>query len=459
MIFEMIKSAGIAHNSYFLGAGTSACVIDPRRDVDHYIEIAEDNDLKLEYIFETHRNEDYTIGSLELQDLTGAEILHGSHMDFAYGTPAYDKETFELGPLALEVLETPGHTKESISIVVKDKKISNTAQMVFVGDVIFAGEVGRVDFFGKSEIPHMASLLYESIHQKILPLGDQTMLCPAHGSGSVCGADIREQDITTIGYEKKTNQLLQLSEKEFIKAKIEEELYTPPYFKQMEYNNQNGPKIMGNLPYLKPLDILEVEDYLSQDAQVVDVRNPTSFGGGHIKNSISIWREGLGAYAGWFLNYKDPIIIIDDNEKQMNEIRRYLIRLGFDNVYGHLSGGFPSWYMNAKEVKKLTLWSVHELKEALDNGEDMFLLDVRKISDRKKGHVDDSVHIWAGEVPLKLDQIPHDQDIVIYCDSGYKSTIAASILQKNGYTSVKSVLGSMKAWTKANYPVVNEINY
>ncbi|MDP3566029.1 MBL fold metallo-hydrolase, partial [Sediminibacterium sp.] len=212
----MIKSVGIAHNSYFLGAHGKASVIDPRRDVDIYIDIAEANNFKIEYIFETHRNEDYTIGSLELAELTGAKIFHGSQVDFAYGNPIFDKDKFRLGSLDLEVLETPGHTKESISLVVKDKSVSNDAQMVFVGDTLFAGEVGRVDFFGKSETPHMAQLLYNSIYQKILPLGDQTIICPSHGAGSVCGADIREQDMTTIGYEKKTNPLLQLSEEEFI---------------------------------------------------------------------------------------------------------------------------------------------------------------------------------------------------------------------------------------------------
>ncbi|MDP3623370.1 MAG: rhodanese-like domain-containing protein, partial [Methanobacteriaceae archaeon] len=284
--------------------------------------------------------------------------------------------------------------------------------------------------------------------------GDQTIICPSHGAGSVCGADIREQDMTTIGYEKKTNPLLQLSEEEFIQAKVEEKLYTPPYFSQMEINNQNGPKILGSIPYLTPLNAHEVKSEASKGAQIVDVRKPTSFGGGHIPGSINIWREGLGAYAGWFLNYEDPIIIVDDNEQKMDEIKRYLIRLGYDNIYGHLSDGFPSWYMAAMKVENLDMWSVHQLKEAQDNGQDMFLLDVRKLNDHEKKYIKNSHHIWVGEVPLKLNEIPKDQEVIIYCDSGYKSTIAASILQKNGYKSVKSVLGSMGAWLKAEYPVV-----
>ena len=453
MIFEMVKSTGIAQNSYFLGSGGSAAVIDPRRDVDIYLELALSHELQIKYIFETHRNEDYTIGSLELAKVTGAQILHGHKMDFAYGTPVYDNDTFNLGSIEIKVLETPGHTLESISITITDKNVSEDVQMVFVGDVLFAGATGRVDFFGESETPNMAHKLHESIYKKILPLGDHVILCPAHGAGSVCGTDIREQDINTIGYEKKTNNDLQLSEEEFIEAKIKEELYYPPYFQQMEKNNKEGVGILGHLPYLTPLTPDEVNNLVENGAQLLDTRMPTSFGGGHIPNSLNIWRDGVGSFSGWFLNYEDPIIIIEDNEKNLNEVLKYLIRIGFDNIYGYLMGGFEAWYMAAREIDKLDMWSVHELKKSLDNKEDLFLLDVRKLSDRKKGHINDSYHIYTGEVLQKLDQIPKNKKIVVYCDSGYKSTLVASLLQKSNYENVKSVLGSMGAWLKAGYPV------
>lgn len=449
----MVKSASIAQNSYFLGSGGSAAVIDPRRDVDIYLELALYHDLQIKYIFETHRNEDYTIGSLELAKVTGAQILHGHKMDFAYGTPVYDNDTFNLGSIEIKVLETPGHTLESISITITDKNVSEDVQMVFVGDVLFAGATGRVDFFGESETPNMAHKLHESIYKKILPLGDHVILCPAHGAGSVCGTDIRDQEITTIGYEKKTNNDLQLSEEGFIEAKIKEELYYPPYFKQMEKNNKEGADILGHLPYLNPLTPDEVNKLVKNGAQLLDTRMPTSFGGGHIPNSLNIWRNGVGAFSGWFLNYEDPIIIIEDNEKNLNEVLKYLIRIGFDNIYGYLMGGFKTWYMAAREIDKLDMWSVHELKKSLDNKEDLFLLDVRKLSDRKKGHINNSYHIYTGEVLQKLDQIPKNKKIVVYCDSGYKSTLVASLLQKSNYKNVRSVLGSMGAWLKAGYPV------
>ncbi|MCK9150532.1 MBL fold metallo-hydrolase [Methanobacterium alcaliphilum] len=453
MIMEMIKSEGIAQNSYFFGSGGEAVVVDPRRDIDIYLNLSQKHGLNIRYIFETHRNEDFTVGSLELAGVSDSEIFHGAHLDFSYGTAVMEGDTFNVGKLELEILETPGHTHESISIALRDKSVSDDVYLIFTGDVLFAGEVGRVDFFGESETPHMAELLYHSIHEKILPHGDNVILCPAHGAGSVCGADIRDQETTTVGYEKKTNPLLQINKEEFIKRKVEETLYTPPYFKQMELNNQYGAPILNRLPYMPPLNAREFSEFIENGAQVVDLRKPTSFGGGHVPETINIWREGFPAFAGYFLNYDDPILIVDDYD-QPHQVWRYLIRLGYDNIKGYLRGGFPEWYMAGKDVAHLDMWSVHQLKKSQENGDEMFLLDVRKINDRRRFHIEGSHHIWVGDIPQMIREIPQDKKIVVYCDSGYKSTIAASILKKNGYSNISSVLGSMGAWLKSGYPVV-----
>lgn len=453
MIFETVKSAGIAHKSYFIGSGGSAAVIDPRRDCEVYLEIAERNNLKIKYIFETHRNEDYTIGSIELEKIVDAEIYHGSRLDFAYGNPTREGDKFNIGSIELGILETPGHTKESISITVKDKDVSNDVYMAFTGDTIFAGETGRVDLYGELKRKENAVKLYNSVFCKILPLGDQVILCPAHGAGSVCGADIRKQELTTIGYEKKTNKTLNYAEKEFIEYKTNEELYTPPYFKKMEEINLKGPDLLCRLPELKVLKVDELKTLKEQGAQIIDVRNPTSFGGGHIPDRLSIWNKGLPAFAGWLLNYQDPIIIVDEDGQSIDQVRRYLVRLGYDNIYGYLGGGFPIWYMQAEPVRKLELWSVQDLQERNDE-KDIFLLDVRKITDWETGHIDGAHHIYLGYLKDKLKEIPRDKKVVVYCDAGNKATIAGSILQKNGYADVVTVLGSMNAWRKAGYPEV-----
>ena len=456
MIFEMIKSEGIAHRSYFIGSGGIAALVDPRRDVDVYLELAENNGLQISYIFETHRNEDYIIGSLELSEATGSEIYHGSALEFAYGQAVNDSDKFRLGNIELEVLETPGHTDESISITLKDRNVSGDVQMIFTGDLLFAGETGRIDLYGGSGKKRMAEALYDSIFGKILPLGDHVILCPAHGAGSVCGADIREQDYTTTGYEKKTNPSIRfIKKREFIHHKMSEELYTPPYFLKMEDYNMNGAPLLCRLPTMKPISVGQLKKLIDNDAQILDVRKPTSFGGGHIPGSLHIWREGVPAFAGWFLNYQDPIILVDDHGLALDEVRMALVRLGFDNLYGYLSGGFPRWYLHAEQVFAINLWTVQALRERQFDGS-FYLLDVRKMDDRKKGYIEGSHHIYVGEVPEKIDEISRNMPIVIYCDSGYKSSIAASILKKEGYRDVTSVLGSMNAWMKAGYPVVKD---
>jgi len=451
---KLIKSEGIAHHSYFIGASGRAIVVDPRRDVDVYLDLSESQELDITHIFETHRNEDYVIGSVELAHATGAGIFHGANLDFAYGSPVKDGDKFQFGNIELEVLETPGHTLESISLVLRDLNVSEDPQMAFTGDVIFAGETGRIDLYGVDRRPEIAGLLYDSLFNKILPLGDQTVLCPAHGAGSICGADIREQDYTTVGYEKKTNPQLQVNREEFIQLKVAEELYTPPYFQKMEFQNQNGAPILGRLPHLKAVHPKILKNMMKKELHILDIRKPTSFAGGHINGSLNIWREGVPAFAGWFLNYQDPIVVVDDHDQCIDEVRQALVRLGFDNIHGYLASGFPSWYLHAEYMDTLNLWSVHQLKEEL--GGEFFLLDVRKLEDRKEGYIEGSHHIYVGELPDRMKEIPQDVPVVVYCDSGYKSTTVCSYLKKCGYNDLTSVLGSMTAWLKAGYPVVNE---
>ena len=453
MIFETVKSAGLAHKSYIIGSGGIAAVIDPRRDCDIYLEIAERNNLDIKYIFETHRNEDYVIGSVELAEITDAQIYHGIRLDFRYGNSVSEGDRFQMGTMELEVLETPGHTDESISIAVKDKAVSEDVYMVFTGDAVFAGETGRADLYGDGKRRSNAEKLYDSIHNKLLPLGEQVILCPAHGAGSVCGADIREQELTTIGYEKNTSSVLNLSKEGFMEYKINEKLYTPPYFKMVEELNLAGPKLLCKLP---PLKVLKVDDFkavMERGAQIVDVRNPSSFGGAHISGNLSLWKNGLPVYSGWMLNYNEPIVIVDEEGHSMEEVRKFLVRLGYDYIYGYLGGGFSSWYLQAQPIKKLELWSVQELKEKQFD-DSIFILDVRKITDWDKGYIEGAHHIYLGYVRERLEEIPRDKKIVVYCDSGNKSTIASSILLQNGYEDVATVLGSMNAWRWAGYNVV-----
>ena len=450
MIFEIVKSQGLSHKSYFIGSRGAAAVIDPRRDVDIYLDIAREHDMNIEVIFETHRNEDYTVGSLELSKLVDAEIYHGAALDFRYGNPTHEGDIFKVGSVQLEVIETPGHTHESISITVKDRDASDDVYMVFTGDALFAGEVGRCDIYGPEEVEVMANSLYESINQKILPLGDGVIICPAHGSGSVCGAEIQDVDITTVGYEKRTNPILQKTRKEFVEHKVAERFYIPPYFKRMELNNQQGADILCRLPQLRSISTVELQDMV-EGVQVVDVRDPESFAGGHIPGTLNLWSEGVPAFAGWFLNYEDPLVLVDDDGSRIEGVEKYLIRLGYDNMYGYLSDGFSSWFKSAGPLETIKTCSVQELHDEMGDPS-LFLLDVRKEWEWEEERIEGSHNIYLGILEKNLKKIPKDKSVVVYCDSGYKAGVAASILKMNGYKDVTNVLGSMMAWKSAGYP-------
>ena len=240
MIFERIFSEGLAHNSYLIGSGQHAAVIDPRRDVLIYQEIADRHECTITHIFETHRNEDYVIGSLDLQKRTGADIYHGAGMDFSYGKTVTEGDRFKVGTLEIAILATPGHTEESISLVVRDREVSDLPYMVFCGDTLFAGDIARTDFFGDERKAEMAEKIFASITEKLLPLGEGVILCPAHGAGSVCGGEIADHPFSTIGYEQKTNPVLALGREGFIARRITESPYLPPYFRKMEEYNKNG---------------------------------------------------------------------------------------------------------------------------------------------------------------------------------------------------------------------------
>lgn len=455
MIFERIKSEGLAHLSYFVGSGNEAIVIDPRRDCQIYFDIARREGMKIKYIIETHRNEDYVIGSLELKELTDAEIYHGKGVDFKYGIFVSDEQEFNFGSMKLTALHTPGHTDESMSYALTDPDSGKAPLMVFTGDALFVGDVGRTDLYGPEEIPRMAANLYESIFNKILPLGDGVILCPAHGAGSLCGGAISKREYSTLGLERIQNPALQRTDKEeFIKFKLEEKLEFPPYFKKMEQYNLQGPPLLKGLPVPELLFPKEFVKEMEKGAMVVDTRMPHSFGGAHIKGSYGIWLKGLPYYAGWVLPYDKPILLVLEEKDQLETAVSYLVRIGYDSIAGFLNGGISSWYMKALPVESLNLISVQSLKDKIEKNEEMVILDVRRDEEWEKGHIEGARHVYVGHLEENLDKVPRNSPIIVYCDSSRRSNIAASILKKNGYDMVYNVLGSMTAWKNAGYKVV-----
>ena len=456
MIFERIKAAGIAHNSYLIGSGNDAAVIDPRRDCQIYLDLAHQHGLRIKYIFETHRNEDYVIGSVELNKLCGAPIYHGRGLDWKYGNTLRDGQKFQMDKLRLTAINTPGHTDESVSYTATDLFSCDAQVMVFTGDTLFVGDVGRVDLYGTQKAPRLAAKLYNSICDKLLPLGDGVILCPAHSAGSVCGLNIADRDESTLGIERVQNPVLQIKDRDdFVSYKLAEQPELPPYFRQMEKLNLAGPPVLGCLPQPPPLTPADVREEMERGAVVVDTSAPAAFGGAHIKGAYSIWLEGLPLFAGWVLPYDKPLLLVLEDPAHLETAVRYLIRAGYDRISGYLKGGIEGWYNGGYPIESLPLLSVHELKEKTNRGEGLTVLDVRGQTEWETGHIRGALHIYVGHLEQRLAEIPQDKPVAVYCTVGHRAGLGASILLRNGFSRVYNVLGSIQAWVTAGYPLTS----
>lgn len=442
MIFETIKTPGVAALSYLVGSGGRAVVIDPRRDVDVYLELLRENDLELVAVLETHRHEDFVVGSRDLAARTGAPIWHGPGTPFEYGTVPDEGDTIELGDVTLRVLRTPGHTDDSQSYVLVHGETSDAPLGVFTGDALFVHDVGRTDFHPEREAEDAATL-YHSLHDTLLPLGDGVLVWPAHGAGSVCGDGMADRDVTTLGYERAHNPLLQLDEDAFVERKLAEQHVKPPYFERMEHLNRVGPEPGHRLPLPVPVPAADFAEHLG--GQVLDVRAPQAFAGSHAPGSICLPTSLVTAYGGWFLDYDSPIWLIADDAAQRQAALESLFRLGYEDVQGYLKGGITGWETSGQPVEDIPAVSVEELQELLSDPDSFTLLDVRKPSEWDAGHLDGALHVFLGELPDRLDEVPRDKPVVTFCGSGKRAMVAASILRRAGFEDVRNSFGSMKA--------------
>jgi len=446
-----LKSPGLAHLSYLVSSKQEAAVIDPRRDVLEYVRICKDRGLNLKYVLETHRNEDYVSGALELADALGAEVYHGEQLDFAYGNPLSDGQVLKLGNLKIKALHTPGHTIESFCYLVEEKK---GPVALFTGDSLFVGEVGRTDLSGEGVWKELSEKLFHSIQEKILPLGDSVMIFPGHGAGSVCGHAIAEREISTIGLEKRDNPLLRLVKEDFVQHKITEKMDRAAYFRVMEEMNLNGPPSMPSFPGIKRISSQELIKHQQQGALVLDARYPQSFAAAHIPGALNIMKDGIASYGGFVIAPGSRMVLVTVDAREAEEAAIFLMRMGFDDVLGHLNNGMESWIKEGRPLQSLGLLSPKELNDMIEAGEPPLIIDVRDEQERSEGIISGAVAVSLESILSGNAAIDGEREAVYYCASGYRGSTAASIMKARGHLRSTVLLGGIGAWIKAGFPIL-----
>jgi hydroxyacylglutathione hydrolase len=455
MFFARIKTPGIAHVAYLIGSKGEAAVVDPRRDVDEYLKIAREQELTIKYVIETHRQEDFVLGSRELARITGAKIVNGRHELFGHGDIRLkDGEEFSFGELRFKALHTPGHTPESMCYAVYLNEVPDRAWGVFTGDAVFIGETGRTDLPDPKKTGENAGLLYDAVHQKILPLGDQTILYPAHGSGSVCGGNIAERDDSTLGLERTYNPVFTRSREEFIASKIKERIPRPPYFAHMEKVNLEGGIPLAKAP--KEIQVLQPKDFKEQKDSgiVIDTRDPEAYAGGHIPDSYSIWAQGLSVFGGWVADHNTAVYLVLSRIDELEAIVYALARIGIDKIEAVLAGGFEAWRDAGLPVAASGATTPKALEHSLGK---VHVLDVREDSEfEEEGHIRKASHLYVGYLEEHLKDVEpplkKDEHIVVTCSVGHRASLATSILRRKGFEHVDNLLGGMTAWEKLGLP-------
>jgi hydroxyacylglutathione hydrolase len=437
MYFKKIETEGLAHFSYMIGDEDDIAVIDPMRDVEIYMHEARKEGMRIKYIFETHRNEDFIIGSMELAEKTGATIYISDHEDLGhvYGERIRDGFQLAIGKITIKAIHTPGHTLGHMSFAVYEKEVEK-AYLVFTGDSLFMGDLGRTDFYGEENLKKMTELQYESVFEKLLTLGDHVLVCPAHGSGSACGESMDERPYSSIGYEKLTNKLLQFSTKKaFIKSFARMRI-KPRYFERMEALNVTGGGFVGNDVVLNTMTVDEVAE-MKDDILLIDARTKEGFIGGHIPGSIFLHKENLTAFLGSIYLPEDRIaFVIDGQVGEMEEIYWYCRRIGFDNIVGYLPEGIEMWQKKGNEVGLLETISAKGYKD-MPKRDDFILLDIRDDNEVEAKDPDKNlIHIPLKILYKSLDKLDKKKTIYVLCSSGNRATTASAYLEGKGYHAV-----------------------
>jgi glyoxylase-like metal-dependent hydrolase (beta-lactamase superfamily II) len=462
VIFKQFYLPCLAHASYIMGdeeTGTAA-VVDPQRDTEQYIAFAAEHALEIKHVFLTHLHADFIAGHLELRDRVGATIYLGAAAKAEYAfTPLHDGDLIEFGDVRLKVLETPGHTPESICIVVYDLDASATQpHAVLTGDTLFIGDVGRPDLHGTLgwSASDLGGLLFDSLHGKLLPLPDACLVYPAHGAGSLCGRSLSKETVSTMGEQRRLNYALQpMSREAFIQVVTADQPEAPAYFiYDAVLNSQERPTLDQALARERnPLTLDRVLELQADGGQILDTRDPSDFAAAHLAGSINIGLDGQYAtWAGTVLDRKHPIVIIAESGRE-NESAIRLGRIGFDHVAGYLKDGLRSLELRPELTVTTDRLSAQFAAELLSSSQPPLAIDVRTPREREQKYIAGSLDIPLNHLTENLEKLPKDRPLLVYCRGGYRSSIAASLLQGRGFRRISEIAGGIAAWEAANLPV------
>jgi hydroxyacylglutathione hydrolase len=463
MLFKQFFLPSLGHASYLVGdeATGRALVLDPRRDVDVYLDEARASGLRITHALDTHGHNDYLSGLAELAARTDLEVLGSATAELGYDhRPVKDGEMLELGDLAFEVLHTPGHTPEHVSLLVHDRSVGEEPALLLSGGALLVGDLARPDLLGgEKEAEEAARVFCHTIQEKILALPDYVEVFPTHVAGSLCGGDIGSRLSTTVGYERRTNAILaQVSASdEFVREclRLDNLPAVPPYWRRMRAQNLAGVDLVGVLREPPALDPAAFAEAMDAGAVVLDTRAPEAFGGGHIPDALNV---GVGSsfptWAGTVLPPDTPVLLVLDRPDDLAEITWDLLRIGYNAPAGWLAGGMQAWRTEARPLRMLPQITVHGLHKRLeDDGTEV--LDVRQPGEWADGHIDGSVFITGAELPDRVDELTGDTPLAVVCGSGFRSSVSASLLAARTDRPIINVLGGMTAWQTADLPTVS----
>lgn len=445
MKFKQFYLGCLAHASYYIGSGEEAAIVDPQRDVQQYLDEAEANEQKIKYVIETHSHADFVGGHVELAERTGAKIVFGEKADALFEHLAVkDGDVLQVGKVNLKILETPGHTPEGISIIVENSENSAEPLKVLTGDTLFIGDVGRPDLIGSKGFTaeQMAEMLYDSLHEKLLKLPDETEVYPAHGAGSMCGKNLSKETWSTLGNQKQFNYALQpMAKEEFVKMMTENLPEAPMYFAKSAAKNLEGAVALEALEKPEAMTAEEVESF---EGIILDVRTADEYGARHIPNSLNIGLGGqFASWAGCLIPIETPIVLTADSEAQIDEAVMRLARVGHESVKGFIL--MNDWNLETGKIEQV---SVNEVSELTQTEKYLQFVDVRRAGEYVNGHAPRTINLTLSDLHKLTDKLDKSAPTYVICQGGYRSSAGTSILERAGFSKIYNVSGGTGAWIK-----------